>query len=200
MELSLDAAKRYTYADYITWTDDKTRELFDGFVKLMSPAPKAMHQKINGILFARLFNIIEKNKGDCQVFHAPFDVRLPKNGETEDNRIYTVVQPDICVICDTVKIDERGCLGAPDMVVEVQSPATAKYDLNEKFTLYEKAGVREYWVVFPYDKSILLFVLQPDGKYDNGTLYETGKIPVNIFDGIEIDLTNIFKGCEINKI
>jgi Uma2 family endonuclease len=192
MELSLDLNKRYTYADYLTWTDDKVRELFNGFVKLMSPAPKAKHQQISTVITARLFNIIEKNNGNCRVYHAPFDVRLPQNGETADDRIYTVVQPDICIICDLGKIDERGCLGAPDLVVEVQSLATAKYDLNDKFKLYEEAGVREYWVVFPYEKGILQFILQPDGTYDRGTKYESGKIPVHILDGEEIALQDIF--------
>jgi Uma2 family endonuclease len=78
-------------------------------------------------------------------------------------------------------------LGAPDFVAEIQSPATAKYDLNEKFNLYEASGVREYWVVFP-SEAVQVFLLQPDGKYDKGTLYEAGKIPVHIFDGLEIDL------------
>jgi Uma2 family endonuclease len=192
MELSLDLNKRYTYADYLTWLDDKRRELVDGVVKLMSPAPKAKHQRISTIIAARLFNIIEKNKGECQVFHAPFDVRLPQNGETADDRIYTVVQPDVCVICDPDKIDEQGCLGAPDLVVEVQSLATAKYDLNEKFKLYEESGVREYWVVFPYEKGILQFVLQSNGTYDNGTKYEDGKIPIHIFSREEIAVKDIF--------
>jgi Uma2 family endonuclease len=136
--------------------------------------------------------MIKKHKGQCRIYHAPFDVRLPKNGEKEDGLIYTVVQPDICIICDLSKLDKRGCLGAPDFIAEIQSPATAKYDLNEKFNLYEAVGVREYWVVFPADKEIQIFLLQPDGKYDKGTLYETGKVPVHIFDGMEVDLKDIF--------
>jgi Uma2 family endonuclease len=128
------------------------------------------------------------------VYHAPFDVRLPKNGETADDKIYTVVQPDICVICDQKKLDEKGCLGAPDLVVEVQSPSTAKHDLNEKFHLYEEAGVKEYWVVFPRDKGLTVFLLQEDGKFDRGTSYEfEGKVPVSIFKGLEIDLQELFE-------
>jgi Uma2 family endonuclease len=103
------------------------------------------------------------------------------------------VQPDICIVCDPSKLeDERGCLGAPDFIAEIQSPSTAKYDLHEKFMLYETVGVREYWVVFPYEKNIMQFILQSDGKYDKGTLYKTGKIPIHIFDGMEIDLKDIF--------
>ena len=138
-------------------------------------------------LSGELRNIIKKHKGKCEIFPAPFDVRLPKNGEKEDNRIDTVVQPDICIVCDPAKLDERGCLGAPDFIAEIQSFSTAKYDLNEKLNLYEAVGVREYWVVFTAN-AVQVFLLQPDGKYDKGTLYETGKVPVHIFDGIEIDL------------
>ncbi len=127
------------------------------------------------------------------VFYAPFDVRLPKNGETENDKIYTVVQPDICVVCDISKIDKRGCLGAPDLIVEIQSPSTAKYDFLEKFPLYESSGVREYWVVFPYDEAIQVFRLQSDGKYDEGTTYDEGNIPVGIFDGEKIAFDSIFE-------
>jgi Uma2 family endonuclease len=192
MELSLDLNKRYTYADYYTWWDNTRRELLHGLIKLMSPAPAPVHQKIILKLSSRLLRLVEKNKGKCEVFVAPFDVRLPKNGEREDDRIDTVVQPDICIVCDPAKIDRRGCLGAPDFIAEVQSLSTGKYDLNEKFALYEASGVREYWVVFPAE-GVQVFLLQPDGKYDEGTAYETGKVPVHIFDGLEIDLGKILE-------
>jgi len=189
MGLVLDITKRYTYADYLTWADDKMRELIDGFIKIMS-APGSRHQRACVKLVTRLSNLIERNKGNCEVFVAPFDVRLSKNGETEDNQIYTVVQPDICVVCDPSKIDERGCIGAPDMVVEIQSLSTTRYDLTKKFDLYEASGVREYWVVYPF--GVEIFLLQSDGKYDDGTKYERGKVPVHIFDGCEIDITDIY--------
>ncbi len=192
MELTLDLKKRYTYADYLTWADDKMRELVDGFIKLMTPAPSARHQKVCGKLTTRLNLLIERNKGKCEVFPAPFDVRLPKNGEKADDKIYNVVQPDICVVCDPSKIDDYGCIGAPDLIVEIQSLSTARYDLSEKFDLYEASGVREYWVVFPGEEGVVVFLLQPDGKYDKGTKYESGKVPVRIFDGCEIDLNEIF--------
>ncbi|MDR0692797.1 MAG: Uma2 family endonuclease [Prevotellaceae bacterium] len=190
MELSLDLNKRYTYADYYTWWDNTRRELLDGLIKLMSPAPAAQHQEVLLKLSSELYHLVKKNKGKCKVFSAPFDVRLPKNGEREDNRINTVVQPDICIVCDPAKIDRRGCLGAPDFIAEVQSLSTSKYDLTEKFALYEASGVREYWVVFPSD-GVKVFLLQPDGKYDEGTVYETGTIPVHIFNGLEINLEEI---------
>jgi Uma2 family endonuclease len=135
-----------------------------------------------------------RNKGKCKVYYAPFDVRFPKHGETADNKIDTVVQPDICVICDLSKIDERGCCGAPDMIVEILSPSTFKKDVTEKFTLYEESGVKEYWIVHPNDKAVTVFLLQEDGKYDAGTIYEwKGKVPVNIFDNYLIDLNDIFE-------
>jgi Uma2 family endonuclease len=134
-----------------------------------------------------------KNSGGCKVRPAPFDVRFPKNGETADKKIYTVVQPDISVICDLSKLDEAGCLGAPDMIVEVQSPSTAKRDWIEKFALYQEHGVREYWIVHPKDKSVHVFILQDNGQYDAGSFYERkGKVPVHVFDGYLIDLEDIF--------
>jgi Uma2 family endonuclease len=191
MELLLDTAKRYTYADYLTWWDDKRRELVNGFIRMMTPAPRLKHQRISGNLFGNMHNIIKKNRGKCEIFHAPFDVRLPKNGEKEDHLIDTVVQPDICIVCDLSKLDEKGCLGAPDMIIEILSFSTAKYDTTVKFKLYEDAGVREYWIVYP-SEGVEIFILQPDGKYDTGTRYETGKVPIYIFDGTEIDLKDIF--------
>jgi Uma2 family endonuclease len=193
MELVIDLKKRYTYADYLTWADDKIRELIDGFIKIMSPSASLKHQEVCGILIGNLYRMIRKNRGKCKVFFLPFDVRLPKNGEKGDKEIYNVVQPDICVVCDLSKLDKRGCLGAPDLVIEIQSHSTAKYDLTQKFALYETSGVREYWIVYPYEDVIDVFLLQPDGKYDEGTKYETGKIPVRIFDDCEIDLEEIFQ-------
>jgi len=191
--LNLDESKRYTYADYLTWLDDKRRELINGFIHLMS-APNELHARIafNWGLWTGMF--IRKRKGKCRIYHAPFDVRLPLNNETADDKIYDVVQPDICVICDLSKLDERGCIGAPDLIVEVLSPLTLKYDWNYKFNLYETAGVREYWIVDPKTKVVNVFLLQPNGKYDLGTVYECNqKAPVHIFEGFEIDLNKLFK-------
>ena len=194
MELTLDLKKRYTYADYLSWADNKMRELIDGFIRMMAPAAGSHHQRTSVKIVVNLYNLIKMNKGNCEVFAAPFDVRLPKNGEKENDKIYDVVQPDICVVCDPSKIDERGCLGAPDLVVEIQSFSTSRYDLTEKFSLYETSGVREYWVVYPYkeEKGVVVYLLQPDGKYDVGTKYNGGQIPVSIFAGCEIDFDQIF--------
>ncbi|MCL2289950.1 MAG: Uma2 family endonuclease [Bacteroidetes bacterium] len=190
--LDLDLTKRYTYADYLTWIDETRRELIDGFIHLMS-APSTIHAQIsfNWVLWAGTF--FKKRKGKCKIYYAPFDVRLPKGDVKEDDKIYNVVQPDICVVCDLTKIDDRGCIGAPDLIVEVLSPSTAKLDWNKKFNLYEKAGVREYWIVDPNTKLVHIFLLQPNGEYDLGTIYECNeKAPVHIFEGLEIDLKELF--------
>jgi len=194
MELSLDLNKRYTYADYVTWLDDKMRELIHGFINMMSPAPRVEHAEVASNVLWRLRSVVKKNKGKCKVFTAPFDVRLPKNGEKSDDKIDTVVQPDICVICDLSKLDERGCCGAPDMIVEIISPSTAKKDITEKFALYEESGVKEYWIVYPKDKAVHVFLLQENGKYDDGKLYDWGgKVPVHVFNDYPIDWDDIFE-------
>ena len=193
MELSLDMNKRYTYADYLTWWDDKARELIHGVIKMMSPAPRVEHARVSKNIYRYFDAIVKRNNGKCEVFYAPFDVRFPKHGETADDMIDTVVQPDICVICDLSKLDEWGCCGAPDMIVEILSPSTLKKDVTEKFVLYEEFGVKEYWIVHPKDKAITVFLLQKDGKYNAGTIYELkGKVPVHIFDNYLIDLNDIF--------
>ncbi len=130
--LDLDESKQYTYADYLSWLDNVRRELLDGFIFVMS-APRTIHAQLTGWLFALSRVFVKKRKGKCQVFVAPFDVRLPKHGETADNKIDTIVQPDVCVVCDPSKIEERGCLGAPDMIAEILSKSSAKTDLTLKF-------------------------------------------------------------------
>jgi Uma2 family endonuclease len=190
--LDLDVSKRYTYADYLTWLDDRRMELIDGFIHFMS-APVRIHAHVSMELSTIIRTFIKKRKGKCRIYYAPFDVRLPSNNETEDSKIYNVVQPDICVICDLSKLDDKGCIGAPDLIVEVLSPSTLKNDWNYKFNLYEAAGVREYWIIDPKTKVVNVFLLQPDGKYDFGTVYECNqKAPVHIFEGLEIDLSELF--------
>jgi len=200
MEITLDPKQKYSYADYLTWFDEKRRELFDGFISLMSPAPVAEHAGITMTIATKIFNHLEKCKCGCKIFTAPFDVRLPKNGEKEHKDIFTVVQPDICVICDLSKIDKRGCLGAPDMIVEILSPSTAKKDYSIKYNLYERAGVKEYWIVSPEAKYVEIFLLQEDGKYAEGIIYEEKDypeekniIPVGTLSGLEIDFNDIFR-------
>ncbi|MDR1342167.1 MAG: Uma2 family endonuclease [Prevotellaceae bacterium] len=192
MELTLNMNWQYTYADYLQWLDDKRRELINGFIRMMS-APTTTHAGVTGGLHALLYYFIKRRSEKCKVFAAPFDVRLPKNGEKNDDKIFSVVQPDIVVICDPSKIDEKGCLGAPDMVVEVLSPSTRKYDLNEKFNLYEASGVKEYWIVEPFAKDVAVFLLQENGNYAEGVIYRgSTKIPVQTLPGLEVDTEELF--------
>lgn len=131
-------------------------------------------------------------KGDCNVYLAPFDVRLVKN-KTSDNEVNTVVQPDICVICDASKIDERGGIGAPDLIVEILSPNTAKKDLSEKFDLYQENGVLEYWVVFPDTNAINQYILK-HGKYECIDPLFVGQTIISAtFPGLAIALGDIFR-------
>ncbi len=193
MEIVLNPNQRYTFADYLTWIDDKRRELIDGFVKLMSPAPNSLHQITEINLASEIQQFLKKKQ--CKVFVAPFDVRLPKNGETDGDKIYTVVQPDICIVCDISKIDKRGCLGVPDLIIEIVSPSNLRHDIETKFQLYQKHGVREYWVVFPKEKIINVFIINLQGKYELvGMFAEDAIVPVNIFNGeLQIDLKDIFE-------
>jgi len=189
--LNLDLNKRYTYADYLTWLDDKRRELYDGFIKIMTPAPSRKHQKIS-TKFTRIIDNFLSGR-DCEIYHAPFDVRL-YNGSKKDEKIDTVVQPDICVICDLSKLDEKGCLGAPDFIIEIVSPGNSKKDVKDKFEIYQRYGVREYWIVNPNDENVSVFVLDEKGKYQLQSMYAgDDKIPVNVFNGeLKIDLTEVF--------
>ena len=130
-------------------------------------------------------------KQSCEVYSAPFDVRLSK--KKKDKLVETVVQPDICVICDNSKLDDRGCLGAPDLIVEILSRSTSKKDLNEKKELYEENGVKEYWVVHPTEGTLIQFVLL-NGKYVSTSVYTEGNVlQSDVIDGLHLDLTEIFE-------
>ena len=188
-----DISGTYTYSDYLTWQWDEMTELIKGKIFKMSPAPSSTHQKISGRLFLGIGNFLEGKK--CQVFAAPFDVRLPVSKKQKaDKEITTVVQPDLCVVCDPSKIDERGCLGAPDWVIEILSMYTSSKDLNDKFEVYEEAGVKEYWVVHPQEQTLLIYTLDENGKY-KGQLkpfVRTDKVSPVALPGLTIDLHRIF--------
>jgi Uma2 family endonuclease len=191
--LNLDLKKRYTYADYLTWMDDTRRELYNGFIKLMTPAPSRRHQEISFNLSGILRDFLIKKK--CKGFAAPSDVRLPESKKSKnDKQVYTVLQPDLYIVCDLSKLDDRGCLGAPDMVVEIVSPQSSKRDVKDKFEIYQQHGVREYWIVNPNDENVNVFVLDKNGKFQLQGMYAgDDQIPVNIFNGeLKIDLTEVF--------
>ncbi|WP_139902181.1 Uma2 family endonuclease [Clostridium thermarum] len=181
---------KYTYKDYLNWPDAERWELIDGIPYDMSPAPTRKHQKISGELFAAIHNYLKGKT--CEVYSAPFDVRLIIDNE-EDEEITNVVQPDISVICDISKLDDRGCKGSPDLIIEIVAPSTLKKDLKEKFYLYEKARVKEYWIVYPDEKTIVLYRLNNTNKYGRPEVYsEEDTIKVGIFEALEINLNDIF--------
>lgn len=138
------AELNYTYADYLKWKISERVELFRGQI-LKLAAPNTSHQTISGNLHFQLKTFLQ-NKS-CRVFSAPFDVRLPIQNRKKDNEVTTVVQPDLCVICDPEKLDARGCCGAPDLVIEILSPGNSTTEVQIKFEVYEEAGVKEYWLV-----------------------------------------------------
>lgn len=177
----------YSYADYLLWKFKERVELFKGKLFKMS-APSAIHQEISMRLAGELYQFF-KGK-DCKVFHAPFDVRLLKESQ-EDKNIYTVVQPDICVVCDHEKIDKRGCEGAPDLVIEILSPGNSKKEMKYKYALYEEAKVPEYWIIDPDHQNVLVYVLE-DGKYLNPMNIVEGNITSQKFPTLKIHTDDIF--------
>ena len=168
MGLARRDINRHTYADYIGWSDDARYELIDGIAYAMSPAPTRRHQEVVGEMYRQIANTLKGSP--CQPYIAPFDVRLP-NANEADSDIDTVVQPDISVICDKSKLDDRGCRGAPDWVIEVLSPTTASHDQIVKRALYERVGVREYWLVHPIDRIVTIYVLE-NGSYGKPAMQE----------------------------
>lgn len=187
-----DVSLTYTYADYLKWSLPEMVELIRGKVYKMSPAPSSRHQSVVVNLAAEIKLFLKKQT--CKVFVAPFDVRLPRKGKA-DREIITVVQPDLCVICDPAKIDERGCIGAPDWIVEILSKHTSAKDLNEKFDVYEEAGVSEYWVVHPDEQTVLVYTRNDQGKYE-GILKpytRTDNVQPKTLPGLTIDLNEIFE-------
>lgn len=194
---NLAPQERFTYRHYRTWPDSERWELLGGLAWSMSPAPRRIHQEMQARLITEL-RIFLKGK-PCKAFDAPFDILLPAGMESDDE-VDTVVQPDIVVYCDRSKLTEAGARGAPDLVVEIFSPSTARKDLNEKLRLYERHGVREYWVVDPGNRSILVFrpVVGEGGAavYDYGELREQGRdwspLASRVLEGFSVDPKELF--------
>lgn len=182
--------KKFTYGDYLGWPDEERWELIEGVPYNMTPAPSTPHQLIVGELLRQIGNhLLDK---DCLVFVGPIDVRLPEAQEADED-IITVVQPDIAVICDPAKLDQWGCRGAPDFIIEVLSPATAAKDQIQKVTLYEKHGLREYWTVHPGDRLISVRLLGDEGRYGIPIIHEAkGRLPVQTLSGLGIDVDLVF--------
>lgn len=177
-------AELHTYGDYLSWPEDVRYELIDGVAYLMSPAPSRVHQEVVGELYGQIRNALQG--GPCRAYVAPFDVRLPKRGEP-DRSVDTVVQPDVLVVCDPGKLDERGMRGAPDWVIEVLSPATAGHDQTIKLAAYERAGVREVWLVHPTDQVVTVYEQGAEG-FGRPTISEMrGELAPHILPAVRID-------------
>ena len=188
--IAIDLAERYTYADYLGWDDSERWELIGGKAFNMTPAPSRRHQDISGEIFRQISNYLVGKP--CRLYAAPFDVRIPERSRADD-AITNVVQPDLVVVCDPSKLDDRGCIGSPDFIVEILSPATARKDMKEKFLLYEQAGVREYWIVDPSATTVMVFRRGEDDRYGRPNIYGAEeKVAVGIFDDLEIELTTVF--------
>ncbi|WP_316805495.1 Uma2 family endonuclease [Pedobacter nototheniae] len=185
----IDASLTYSYGDYLKWLFDDRVELIKGKVFKMSPAPSRAHQEISGNIFIKIRNFLENHS--CKVYNAPFDVRFSKES-IADAAIYTVLQPDICVICDKSKLDERGCVGAPDLIVEILSPGNNKKELLYKYKIYEEFGVKEYWVVSQSDLTILIYTLKAGKFYPSKIFTLSEKITSSVLPGFEVLLDDIF--------
>ncbi len=186
----LDRNAQYTYADYLSWRFQERVELLRGKIREMS-APNRVHQGIS-LNLSRLFaNALWKSP--CKVYAAPFDVRLTRFSQIKNKDVSTVVQPDLCVICDPSKLDDKGCIGAPDLVIEILSPGNSKTEMKDKFELYEEAGVLEYWIVYPTERSVQVFKLDENGRYIGlQPSIETDIVTTPIIPGLEVDLKDVF--------
>jgi Uma2 family endonuclease len=187
--------RKYTYGDYLAWDDDERWEIINGTAFDMSPGPGTTHQSIVTELIRQLGNQLEEKP--CRVFTAPFDVRLPRGDEKEEE-IENVVQPDISIICDKDKLDEKGCLGAPDVVMEILSPSTYRKDKLEKFNLYEEAGVKEYWLVSYTEKIVEVFTLDENNRFGRPDIHgDDDTVEIKTLENLTVDLSKIFQPRDI---
>lgn len=188
----LDLDKTYSYADYLLWQFRERVELLRGKLFKMSPAPGIRHQQISRKLFLDVGNYLSNSS--CQVFSAPFDVALlDKEKSTPKDKIYTIVQPDICVVCDREKLaDKQKCMGAPDFIIEILSPGNSNKEINLKYDLYEEAGVKEYWLVSPEQRMVNVYYLDK-GKFIGIKPHGEEQVLHSIlFPELGIDLKNVF--------
>jgi Uma2 family endonuclease len=183
----LDLSKTYSYSDYLLWQFSERVELIKGYIRKMSPAPSRNHQQLTVNLTIKLDQYFHNKP--CRYYPAPFDVRLPLKSAKKDT---TVVQPDFCVICDESKLDEKGCNGAPDLIVEIISPNNSKHDIHTKFNLYLEAGVKEYWLIEPADRMILIYSLKNGEYIGQKPLVEGENIKSPLFPELNIAVEDIF--------
>ena len=187
----LDLNGTYTYADYLKWTFDERLEIIKGKIFPMS-APARIHQRISWNFTAAIVKYLENR--DCQAYSAPFDVRLTPLKKNKTNKVHTIVQPDLCIICDLDKLDDKGCVGAPDLIIEILSPGNSRKEMKEKYEVYQENGVKEYWLVEPVDKCVFVYVLNEAGIYIGlQPVTDEDILTSTIFPELQIDLALVFK-------
>lgn len=184
MSAAEQVQERYTYADYAKWPEGEHWELIDGVAYAMA-APSRQHQEVVLELGSQILQHLRGKP--CRPYVAPFDVRLPRQQEADD-KVDTTVQPDITVICDRSKLDDKGCRGAPDWIIEVVSPSSALMDMEKKRKLYERHGVKEYWIVHPTDRWLMVYTLGENGEYGQFQLVGLDEpATVGLFPELSID-------------
>ncbi len=184
----LDFSGTYSYANYLRWEFEERLELIKGKIFKMA-APTTLHQRVIGRIHGELYHFLKKQK--CEVLVSPFDVRFPERSIADED-VFTVLQPDICIVCDTSKLELRGCLGAPDIVIEVLSPSTSKKDMVNKFNVYEQHKVKEYWIVEPTEKCILKYVLNKDGLFIGDKPYrKNGQLTSSILPDFSLNIDEV---------
>lgn len=188
--ISDSASRKCNYKDLCTWPEDQRWELIDGVAYDMTPPPLRVHQEISGNL-NEVFRAFFKGK-PCKVYYAPFGVRLPDKNEP-DEELRTVVEPDLVVVCDESKLDEKGCRGAPDLVVEILSPSTASKDHVKKKNLYERHGVKEYWLIDPVNRLVTIYRQTGKNTFGPAEIFDhEAKLKVPLFPGLTIDFSDVF--------
>jgi len=180
--------EKYSFADALTWSESEHIEIIYGEAFMMSP-PNRRHQEILSELLRQISTfLLDKT---CRVYPAPFAVRPFSKMEDAPEDEDTMLEPDITIVCDPDKLDDYGCKGAPDMVVEILSPSTRRYDLTVKYRLYQRSGVREYWIIDPAGKTVQVFRLE-EGLYNASEVYTGGEVPVGLWEDFSIDLSRVF--------
>lgn len=183
-----DSFSGYSYADYLKWDFEEIVELIKGKIFAKAAAPNRRHQEVSGNIYLEMAQFLKSQP--CKVYSAPFDVRFSK--EPDISKTDSVVQPDISVICDLSKLDDKGCFGAPDLIVEILSPGNSRVELQNKFELYQEYGVREYWVIHPCECTLLIYTLV-EGKFQPSRLFTAGdKVRSIVIEGFELDLEEVF--------
>ncbi len=188
MELPIE--KYYTYADVLEWDESIRAEIINGTLYMMAP-PLRIHQEISNALEEQIRDFLKDKP--CKMYHAPFGVRLFEEDDDDPKDVDTLVEPDITVVCDQSKLDDYGCKGAPDFIIEILSPSTARHDRFVKLNLYQRAKVREYWIVDPHNQTVEVCLLNADGKFTVTEIYTPKDTPkVTVLPGCEINLSAVF--------